>query len=297
MVTSRFDPKFEWLYRSVLNETPVAQFILVSLQKWVGNLGGGPGVTVAHPKPNIWQGPHRVTKEDWWAKSNALNTAFALCRTSWMLIVDDRCVLAPGWSRRVKMAADGGYAVAGSYEKRARMEAIDGVITKPGELLAVDSRPGEMEKLKLPHPFLMPPNCFWMYGCCYALPLEWALAVNGVDERCDGISAEDTFFCATLHNAGYPMKYDKELMVIQDRTSGERGPDVKREDKGVSPNDKSHALLDIAKVTKRAEHPLWPFDLRQLRLKVLNGLPYQPFPHPPKKEWEDWFDSQPIKDF
>lgn len=294
-VTSRHQPHFEWLYHSVLKETSVFQFILVSLQDWRGNVGGGPSVLVTKPKPNIWQGPHRVTKEDWWAKANALNTAFALCRTQWMLVVDDRLVLMPGWSERVKAAAQGGYAVAGSYEKRDGMEVLDGVISRQGTTIAIDPRLAEMQRMKLPAPFPMPFNCHWMYGCCYALPLEWALNVNGVDERCDGISAEDSFFCATLQNAGYSIRFDPLLKVVEDRSSA--GPSMRREDKGVSPNDKSHALIDHARRIKKAEHPLWPYDLRQLRIKVLNGLPYQPFPHPPRADHRDWFDGQPIKEF
>jgi hypothetical protein len=234
-------------------------------------------LSVVHPKPTVWQGPYRLTKQDWWAMSNARNTAICLCQTEWLACVDDRLTLGPQWLQAVRDAMAGGYAVCGSYEK----------VDASGQSLGKDCR---IEQLKQSgqfgyHPHNAPGQ--WWYGCSTALPLEWALAVNGYDESCDGSSMEDVIFGMHLANAGYPIKFDPRMHVIEDRTPGQLGPVMKREDKGNSPNDKSHALLDRLKGRASAAHTI---NLRQIREDLAKGLPF-PMPAGP---FVDWYDGQPL---
>ena len=62
-------------------------------------------------------------------------------------------------------------------------------------------------------------------------------------------------------------------------------------DKGVSPNDKSHAALRRFGTQHRTE---FTPDLRARRDLIARG---EPFPVPdPAHDWRDWYDGQPIRD-
>src|SRR5271154_6300176 len=92
------------------------------------------------PKPSVWQGEHRLVKDQWWDVCNARNTALALCQTDWIAFVDDRCVLSDHWLQSVREAMEGKYIVAGAYEKRHNMRVENGVIIEAGTLVAEDCR-------------------------------------------------------------------------------------------------------------------------------------------------------------
>lgn len=100
---------------------------------------------------------------------------------------------------------------------------------------------------------------------------------------------EDVIFGLMLTNCGFPIKYDTRMAILEDRTAGQLGTAIKREDKGVSPQDKSHALLAMLKDRKTAMHG---FDIRQVRRDVLAGKgwpkPWGPF--------VDFYDGQKIED-
>ena len=307
LTTARDKPELDWFVDSLaseriqlLNFGPPPHMgpyglIVDGTDYWLWNrfmTPGGLNVFFSHPKPSIWSGRHRITSQDWWSKSNSLNTAICLCRTDWIAFLDDRSVILPGWLDCIAEAMEGGYGVNGGYEKRRHMTVEDGVIKHGGIITAKDSRIQHMESNGLQNP--LPHGGEWCFGCNLALPLEWCLAVNGFDETCDGISGEDTMFGLMLHNNGFPMKFDKRMMMIEDRTPGECGPVMRREDKGVSPNDKSHALLARLKGLKRALNEPCGWDLRQIRADVLAG---KPFPVPPEKEHRDFYDGQLIKEF
>lgn len=298
-ITAREKPQFEWFFDSLAlqmkDALPISIIVVDTLADdragWTiprGSLGrvaiGLPNpILHIKPKPTIWQGKHRITKEDWWAASNARNTAICLCQTEWIAFLDDRCVLMPTWLSAIRTAMKYGYAVCGSYEKRTGMTVENGVIKHGGIVIGEDSRIGLDDRaVKAPGQ--------WFFGCTTALPLEWALAVNGYDETCDGLSMEDVIFGLMLQNNQYPIAYDKRMKIVEDRTPEEIGKPMRREDKGVSPNDKSHAMLNMLCGSKRAMHQ---WDLSEIRKQVLAGGPF-PIPTEPKL---DWYDGQPIAEF
>ncbi len=285
-VTARSEPEFRWLCDSVRRESDCPIIVIHSR-----TLGYQPseGVTFRNPKPTVWSGAHRVTKQDWWSKSNFLNSGFCFCRTDWVMCVDDRSVLLPGWLDRVKAAMAGNYAVCGSYEKRYNLKVENGVIVESG---TVSGRDGRLDQLQSHFAGATLVDCpgQWWFGCLNALPLEMVLAINGADETCDGSSMEDIVFGMMLKNAGFPVKFDASLALVEDRTPEKLGPVIRREDKGVSPNDKSHALLEMLRHRKTAQHPI---NLRVIRDQVLNG---GEFPPPWGPVW-DWWDQQMIRDF
>lgn len=238
-------------------------------------------VEICRPKPTVWQGRERLTKEDYWAVSNARNTAICLARGNYIVFVDDRCILGPQWMDSVLEAVKGNYAVAGTYTKYHGLKP-DGSFEK------VD---GEDHRIKLSKGG--PCAGQWFFGCSCGLPLEWALSVNGYDEDCDGMGYEDCFFGIMLEKHGYPIRFDPRMAVLQDRTPGTSGPYYKRVDKGTSPNDKSHAMVRLVDNGRtKAPNYFGEGGIRAMRLKVLAG---EPFPVMKIPE-HDWFDHQPISE-
>ena len=49
------------------------------------------------PKPSVWQGPHRLTKVNYFAASSARNTAICLAEDGYVVFMDDLSVIMPGW--------------------------------------------------------------------------------------------------------------------------------------------------------------------------------------------------------
>lgn len=251
------------------------------------------------PKPTIWQGKYRVLPENWWAASNARNTALCLCQTEWICFFDDRCVIAPGYLDALQAAMDGNYIMLGAYEKWERMQVENGAIVKTGFNLAVDGRSAYCNDNKLPNP--MPCGGDWLFGANFAAPLEWLLEVGGLSEICDGLGFEDVQLGLVLQHNGRPFKHDQRAKVIQDRSEGRCGPVMRHEDKGrgTGPvtDEKAHKLLAMFKPqeSKKSIHiPEWPFDIRQVRRDILAG---NRWPTPPAVEFKDWYDGQPIKEF
>lgn len=239
------------------------------------------------PKPSVWAGPTRLTKSSWWAISNARNSGICLCRSEWIAFVDDRCVLMPGYLKRVREAMKDNYAVAGSYSKHFGMRCENGIITHAGETTGVDPRNPKGHKRETVKTY----GNDW-FGCNSALPLEWCLEQNGWEETCDSLGLEDVVFGNMLVQNGHITKFDPEMKIAEDRPrdAGEGMPKRMDKDRHLEPNDKSHALLRHIGGSKRAIHP---FDIRDVRNKVLAG---EKFPIPTQPD-RDWFDGQLLSDF
>lgn len=305
-ITSREQPCLSWFFDSLrLQQAPDDDIQVIVVDTFAGEDERRVQVRqlarrdVIHtvPKPTIWQGKHRITSSDWWAAANARNTAMCLCKTEWIAFLDDRCVLLPGWLDGIRSAIKHGYAVCGSYEKVHNLIVENGVVNAFTIPTDGDGKPNGRDG-RLPRyteeaslygvkgAVLCPGE--WMFGCSFALPLEWALQINGQDETCDGLSMEDCIFGLQLKNNDYPLCYDPGMKMIEDRTPTELGTPMRREDKGVSPNDKSHAMLAMLRGSKRAMHG---WDLRAIRDTVLAG---GEFPIPEAKQYFDWYDGSLI---
>lgn len=241
------------------------------------------GATLKHVncKPTVWQGAHQLPRDPWWAKSAYLNTAICLCESSFVSFVDDRSVLGHAWLDRVKAARDGNYAVAGYYEKHANLQVEDGVMIG-GELLGKDTRtPGHYAFDTI-------------YGGHCALPLEWCLKVGGYPEICDSLGLEDSLFGNTLYNAGYPIHYDSDMQIFEDRTPGQIDGALKRADKNphLGQQAKSWALVRMLEGQKTT---LNQFDIRNIRDRVLlDGESLDSIG--PFGPTTDFYDGQPISE-
>lgn len=291
-VTARHEPKLEWFFDSLDRETgkDYANTKVIVVDSFFmdrDRLYCADHVKYTVPKPTIWQGKHRITKEDWWAKCNAMNTGIALCETEWIAFVDDRCVLSHGWLHAIQDSMIGNYAVCGSYEKRSGMKVENGEIVEQGELLGQDIR----TQRGFPHL-----TSDW-YGGSGALPLEWCLRVNGFpSDITDGLGFEDIAFGILLRNNHLEMRYDSRMRIIEDRTPSEIGGALKRASKpSPDPNDihqaKDYRILSIMNASTTSGNS---YNLAELRQQVLNGEPLSNFP--PTASHRDWFDDQPISE-
>lgn len=291
MITSRTNHQFNWLVDSLVKGGGFdGHIMLIDLNRDDSeelSLNCDLPFTSSQPKPNIWQGPYRKTPVDWWAKSNAINTALCLTKHEWIMFVDDRCVVVPGFMDAVREAMDKRYIMAGSYEKRIGLRVDDGYIIDMGELMAKDHRWGSDTEPN-------PAGGEWLFGCCTLAPLEWWLSINGAPEKCDGLSFEDVITGFLFQNKRYPIRYDRRAKIIEDRSPEHIGTTLKRSSKELHPHDtsdKAHKLLNW--VRGGAEQSENGFDIRALRDSIQNG---GEFPKPEDRDYHDWFDNENLKE-
>ena len=280
-ITGRKEPGLDWavdaLNRQLREGDKIHLIVVDTYARTLAQFGVDTrkfrSAIVVPPKPNVWQGPHRVTSVDWWANSNARNTGIVLCKTDYIAFLDDRCRLGPRWLSTVRDAEKKrSSVVVGAYEKHE-----DGKVT-------VDHRFQQCPGGKR--------DCGggWLYGCTFALPLAWCLETNGFEEGCDGLSGEDYIFGFMLANNGHRIDFVPNLFVSLERSHA-HGNTYIRADKGKSPADKSHAALDRFKQRKRTE---FTPDLTELRGQISRGMPW-PIPDP-RGDHRDWYDGELIRD-
>jgi hypothetical protein len=290
-VTARHEPKIEWFFDSLDRETggDYSNTKIIVVDTFANQYPRPVNARVSwwiEPKPTIWQGKHRITSQDWWAKSNSLNSGIAMCESEYICFVDDRCVLSHGWLHCIQDAMIGGFAVCGSYEKRSGMKVENGEIVDEGEFLGADVRRKFGTAVR---------TTDWYGGSC-ALPLEWCLRVNGFPEDiCDGLGFEDIAFGILLRNNHLDMRYDSRMRIIEDRTPGESYEGALKRASKPSPDPekpklaKDYRILDIMAASTSSGNS---YDIGKLREKVLRG---EPWPEPIASH-QDWFDGSEIKD-
>lgn len=243
------------------------------------------------PKPTVWQGRHRLTKVDYFAASNARNTAICYAEDGWIAFVDDLSVLLPGWLDRIREAMAGWYIVLGAYAKVKNLVVRNGVVESYDEHSGgrdsrwgrgSDSGPVEIDGGA-------------MFGCSLAAPVSAFLDTNGFDEDCDSLGSEDYICGIALEQNGYKLRYDRRMMTFESEEHHHIDPSFKRVDMGVSPDDKSHAILHLAKSGQRKKFPNYfgPGGLPELRQHILRGGSF-PVNLNPR---HCWFSGKPVEEF
>lgn len=158
------------------------------------------------PKPTPWQGPYRKTSRDYYALCNARNTGIALARGSHVVLFDDCTVLDEQWLKWHGDAANKGLGVAGSFKSYLTATIVDGCVVS-GELHPSQEHRG---------PIISKAYGGWMWGLNTSFPLEWALKVNGYDEKYDGQGgSEDCCLGVRLERAGCTLVYIPECIINQ----------------------------------------------------------------------------------
>lgn len=306
-LTNRKDCRIEWFFQSLANEVKRVgcgwegiKIVVVDYWRWYdeGNSRQFEFITKAHisecpvithvpPAPTVWQGPHRLTKEDHFDAANTRNTALCYAPDGYIVYVDDLSVLLPGWLDGVLEAQRVHYIACGAYRK------VKELVVESGNIKSFTPFPaGDDPRQKLPHLHQRcPPN--WMYGCSFAAPVEALLAINGQPALwCAGMAYEDAVSGEALGRHGYIFRYDPRMMTYESEELHSQNKPFRRDDPGVSPNDKSHALLDKCRGVKS-----FPNDfgggftrLSGLRQHILAGGSF-PIPTEPTTEW---FTGKPL---
>jgi hypothetical protein len=289
--TSRRDPRIAWFFDSLHRETGgnydgvrvvVVDFWAQPMPGWgemdvfhrrqlVTAAAGAREVWHVAPKPTVWQGPARRTKADWFAASNARNTALCLAPDGWIAFVDDLSVLMPGWLAAVRSAIAGpqNRIMCGAYRK------VKDLVVEHGEVVRfTDHPPGVDNRWSLTGgQDVFPCDGNWMYGCSLVAPVEGFLQINGYPEAlCDGMGFEDVIAGIMLAKRGFVFAYNRNMLTLESEELHAQLPVMKRSDYGVSPNDKSHAVLNAAQ-QGNGWHPNYFGEggLRALRDRVLGG--------------------------
>lgn len=260
------------------------QFISKLFNHTLGNF-----ITRTGQKPNVWNGNHRLTKENWFGASGFRNTALCLSMDGYVSYCDDLSVLGPHWLQSVRESMAGNYIVLGTYEKHNAM------IVEGGKL--VYSKPYSFDA-RFNHAVGDVHSCGgdWLYGCSLAGPVQAFLDVNGFPEAlCDGLGGEDYCMGIAIGNTGkYSFRFDKRMKTIESEELHYVGDKFKKSDFGISPNDKSHAALNTAKQSKWFPQYLGDgFEtISDLRQHVLNGGEFPIRKHPE----HEWFLGTALKD-
>lgn len=309
-VTFRPKPQFKWWIESLAWQAkdigfnhPIRQIIVVSPHADSSEfddeafdcLPFACRVKVVEPCPGVWQGPHRLTKADFFDVANARNTAIALAPTSHIVFSDDLSVLMPGWLQQVVDAINSDdlsrKIVCGAYRKVNKLEVEDGYVRGfHPHLPGIDHRT-QIYMGSDPTPC----RGQWAFGCSLMAPIEALLSVNGYDQDTASLGYEDVVLGQMLEKRGHEFVFAPCMMTYESEElhHDASNPRYIRWDPGVSPNDKSHAILNlVANGRTYAPNYYGKHGLRGLRSHVLRGGEF-PIIRNPQHEW---FTGLPLKD-
>jgi hypothetical protein len=248
-------------------------------------------IRMVPPKPCVWHGPHRLTKEDWFDASSPRNTALCYARDGWIAYVDDLSVLVPTWLESVEQAMRDNYIALGAYKKVKKLcMDEDGNVQYESFPAGMDSRWNYGSDTGP-----VPANGGMMFGCSVAMPVEALLTINGwPEDLCGALGSEDYCCGLALENAGYRFMYDRRMLTLESEEDHHTGPVFRKEDwhfedgevavGGNGGDDKSHAALNIAKQSKYFPNSFGEGGIRELRRKILAGEPF-PIPTSPDRDW------------
>lgn len=292
-LTARKEPRIQWFVDSLANEmraTPLqcpVQIVVVDFWKGTRDLPLPADYKHVAPKPCVWQGPNRLTREDWFSAGNARNTALCYAHDGWIAYCDDLSVLMPGWLASVIEGMNFSGVTLGAYRKvnnlRVTNGNVDGFDNHPA---GWDSRFLQVQEHRLPVPY----DCVgdWLYGCSLMANVNEFLEINGwCEDLAGGLGFEDGLTGVVLKVIGTRFRYDPRMLTLESEEDHHTGEIFKKTDKGLSPNDKSHGALDRARAQRRFDNY---FDLKEIRRTVLAGGEF-PIPTEPRV---DWWDQQPL---
>jgi hypothetical protein len=288
-ITARKDSKFdEWFLPSLSRQIGRDEDIkIIKIDRYASDHWNtypqDPRLSVSFnlPKPNVWSGQHKLTSIDWFSVASSRNSALCLCKTSHIAYVDDLSVLQPGWLNAVMEAAEKDDTITcGAYQKVRNLKVENGIA------VSYDEWPGGIDnRMQISNQTVAPCTGQWLYGCSLVAPVEALLSVDGWPESiCDGLGFEDCGLGLVLQNAGYKFIFDKRMMTLESDEHHFMEEPMKRSDHGVSPNDKSHAALNIFLQSKTFDNGFGEGGIRALRERILAGEPF-PIQKNPCHEW------------
>lgn len=251
------------------------------------------------PHPNVWNGPSRLTKENWFAASTSRNTAILNCETSHLLMVDDLSVPTSGFFKHAREAAATNWVVCGSYRKVNRLKVSD------GQIESFDDHPqGHDSRLRYRPKNIHKCSGSLLFGCNLVAPVEAFLKIGGwPSDLCDGLGGEDYCCGICLENAGYQIMFNPAMQTYESEELHHVEPAFKKDDYhfdngrvvkgGNGFSDKSHSALSIARASKHFNNACFGVGgIREARNKTLAGEPV----HFDMSPTHDWYTKQPLSE-
>ena len=251
-------------------------------------------LTVVPPAPSVWQGPHRRTRDHYYAKSNALNTAVMHARGEHLLFIDDLSVLSQGFFASVREAiASPRPIICFGYDQHLDMVVENGVITRS---TPKPPRPRD-HRMAAARGRVIEARPEWTYGGALLVRTDVVLAVNGWPQDCDGMRSQDCAFGIVARNAGFKAAYDPRAVSIEaaDRhRSIASGPVLRGASSAIHGGRKRlHIFLERCASMRRFANYYGPHGLRGVRADVLAGRPVPTILEPRR----DWFTGTPLESY
>ena len=151
-------------------------------------------------KPTPWNGPYHVAANEYYATAGARNTGIVHA-SGYVVFVDDRSTLLPGWWAQVRSAARNGQVVAG---------AVHGQWSGGGQADR-DRRWGLGSDKRA-----VPVGGGNLAAANFGAPRELLVEVNGFDELCDPAGLEDYHLGIRLEWAGATVYYDRRMASVRE---------------------------------------------------------------------------------
>lgn len=271
-ITSRLDPKFSWFCESLARQTTpeereAIQLMVIDRHLWYPGLFNGAKehtewikledakyhnpvrrryateivagrFNLLHlpPKPNVYAGPWRLTKDDWFCAANSRNTVFLYAAHPYVVCVDDLSVLMPGWWNQVKHAASSGYCVCGAYKKVLELVVDGGDVVSykanlndKGEDVGLDSRWANGSDTGI-----VDWSGAGLFGCSFGVPLNLAVRIDGFASETNGLGMEDFEFGIRADRAGGIFKYNRNMLTLESEECHHTEPSLRREQRLVT---------------------------------------------------------------
>jgi hypothetical protein len=304
-ISFRREPMIEWFWRSLERELcgdfshvwVVVVDAFAERQALVTSHNGH-AYTIARPKPNVWNGAFRLTKNEYFAAASTRNTALCHALDGYIAYVDDLSILMPGWLKAVRDAMKGNYIVCGAYRKVLKLE------WNGGEHPTFENNPKGWDHRWSAGDTTRAVPCYpnWLFGCSVAGPVNAFLTINGWPEDADstGLGGEDYLTGMALEATGHKLMYDRRMMTLESEERHFVGPSMLRVNKhekdwdgklDPDPRDKGHQLIERLRGCTRFSNDFTPFpDLAALRQHILSGGEFPVMKTPSN----DWFDNQPL---
>lgn len=254
------------------------------------------------PKPTPWNGPHRLTQNDYFAAANSRNTAICYCPDPYIVFLDDLSIPKDGWLEAVREAAKEKRIVCGSFQKVLHLCVEDGKV-----IGYADHPGGHDSRWSHGHDDKAVP-CYpnWSFGCSFGCPIEYLLQINGIPEACDstGIGMEDAHTGIALANNGHQLYYDRRMFTFESEELHHVEKPMLRKDKvkdgagtfeqgiGLHPKDKGHFVVAMLAHAKRFDNYFGEEGLAGLRQRILRGEQFPTNVQP----YHDFYDSQPLEE-
>lgn len=306
-LTSRRNSRVKWFCDGLVREAktmehyegrPELRVIFVDTRLWYDDeterraefeaaVGGRFTFVHVSPKPSVWQGPHRLTRFDFFCAASARNTAFCYATGEHVAFADDLSCLMPGWLSGHLHAAKHHYVLCGSTNKNLEMQVDDQGLPYSYRVFP----PGQDHRLRTAQrDGSIRCSGSWLFGGTFSVPLEAALRVNGQDEMHDTIGGEDYDFGIRLERSGVDVCYNRTCATMESEEAhhDEPGSLMVRIDKPVAVHGPYSSNLLYYRLM--SSNSTWTMSnryvLRDLRAAIQRGEPF-PVPREPDRHWVD----------